>query len=101
MNSQEFFTFCLLWKTYDFVIGKWWNWSPPCFTEFRDPLPGTSWILGGISGRDYLIKPEEITQQRAGKWVIKVPLANESGLSTSSTFRFPLSSVLLGLQQRA
>ncbi|KAJ4947966.1 hypothetical protein NE237_000069 [Protea cynaroides] len=89
VNSQEFRTFGLLWKTYDFFIGKWWNWSPPCLTEFRDPPPETCWIFGGISGRDYLVKPEEITQQRAGKWVIKVPLANEICLIA----KVPVSSI--------
>jgi len=56
IKTDELKPFGLLWKVYDLVVGKGWNWYVPSLEPL--PLsPCSGWILGGISGNDYLVEP--------------------------------------------
>ena len=67
-ESSELIRFGLLWKIYDLVAEKGLAWSPPCLQEH---LPGfRGWLLGGISGMDFLVEPDGLTQPRALKGII-------------------------------
>lgn len=62
-ESSELIRFGLLWKIYDLVAEKGVAWSPPCLQEH---LPGfRGWLLGGVSGMDFLVEPDGLTQPRA------------------------------------
>lgn len=40
------------------------------FNRTTKTTPGSCFLLGGYSGQDFLVKPEEVTQPRAGKGII-------------------------------
>ena len=70
-ESSELIRFGLLWKIYDLVAEKGVAWSPPCLQEH---LPGfRGWLLGGVSGMDFLVESDGLTGQRDHHKTLSAP----------------------------
>lgn len=56
------------------------------FNRTTKTTPGSCFLLGGYSGQDFLVKPEEVTQPRAGKGIIYYKTVGASECWVTSSF---------------
>lgn len=68
-RSEDLIRFGLMWKAYDIVSEKKPDWCPPSLVSGLDGYHG--YLLGGVSGSSFLVRPSGLTQPHAWKGIIE------------------------------
>ena len=90
--------FGLLWRIYDLVALKGIGFKPPIFEPLPVHYPCGPYFLGGVSGTDFLVSAEGLTQPKADRGSVYPGVTHTGGPVFEKTIRYKYKT--LGVAER-
>ena len=92
-TDPDLVRFGLMWKIYDMVAIRGLNFQLPIF-GIGTWIPNGPWLLGGITGTDFLVSALGVDQPRAGRGVVNPGQVIDFGITPAvKTIRYKTKGV--------